>query len=125
MGEAIGMLESMVIPDAKNAATIGYWPLHMDCIDEATNVTVYLTMMKNDGLLRWHRIGSPATRGFFTLLLSLPHTTAVIQEVGSNTEYAVDSYYRSNGQPPYIVPLSEWRRGWNPTKAVGSTAGLN
>ena len=126
MGTAIGMLEVAVTRDAEDAARKGNWSLrHKDCIDEATNTTVYLTMMQNDGLLRWHKVGSPVSRGFFTLLPSLPHTSAVIHEVVGDSDYAVDSFYRPNGQPPYIVPLAKWKRGWTPAKTRRSLSGVN
>jgi hypothetical protein len=84
----------------------------MDCIDESTNTTNYLLMMKRDGLIRWHTIEDRATR--YPSLLSWPHTTAVIREKRSQRYYAVDSWFFDNGQAPVIVPLKKWRTGWEP-----------
>ena len=84
----------------------------MDCIDESTNTTSYLVMMKRDGLIRWHTIEDRATR--YPSLLSWPHTTAVIRETRSKRYYAVDSWFFDNGKPPVIVPLKLWRTGWEP-----------
>lgn len=85
----------------------------MDCIDEATNTTRYLQLFAQQGWLHWHIPGEPATR------LPIPkrwwpHTTAVIRERTTGREFAVDSWFDANGQPPHIVELSVWRRGWQP-----------
>lgn len=90
----------------------------MDCIDESINTTLYLTMFERYGLMRLHRVERHATRGWF--LGGWPHTTAVIAELaaagsgGAGGDWAVDSWFLDNGQPPFIVPLGEWRAGWAP-----------
>ena len=84
----------------------------MDCIDESTNSTTYLRMLATDGLLRRHSVQDRATRGFF--LFGWPHTTAVIRDLGSQHDYAVDSWFYDNGIPPAILPLAIWRDGWEP-----------
>ena len=88
----------------------------LDCIDESTNSTTYMTMMENDGLLRFHQVEKRATRGFL-IIGGWPHTTAVISEKHSDRKWAVDSWFRDNGVEPDIVPLKEWRRGWRPDKS--------
>ena len=86
----------------------------MDCIDESTNSTTYLRMLENEGYLQHHRVAESATRfGFFA---GAPHTTAVIQENGSQTRYAVDSWFFDNGESPAIVKLPAWKAGWQPGK---------
>jgi len=87
-------------------------PYQLDCIDEALNTTNYLTMMKNDGLLRFHDLRGPATRGFF--IAGWPHTTAAIMETEGGAAYAVDSWFFDNGAPPVILPIAEWQGGWDP-----------
>lgn len=84
----------------------------MDCVDEATNTSVYLTLLQNDGLLRQHRVLYKRSRGLTNL--RGPHSTAMIQEIDSGEEYAVDSWFRDNGEPPYIIPYSRWYWGWTP-----------
>ncbi len=86
----------------------------MDCIDESTNTTTYLRMMKNDGLIRWHAIEDRATR--YPSIFSWPHTTAVIRDLRNQRRYAVDSWFFDNGVPPVIVPLEKWRSGWEPSR---------
>lgn len=88
----------------------------LDCIDESTNSTTYMTMMENDGLLRYHLVEKRATRGFL-IIGGWPHSTAVISETASGEKWAVDSWFRDNGTVPDIVPLKEWRRGWRPEKS--------
>jgi hypothetical protein len=84
----------------------------MDCIDESTNTTTYLRILQREKLLRWHTVEDRATRGWF--ITGWPHTTAVIRDKQSGETYAVDSWFRDNGQPPYILPLKQWKEGWDP-----------
>jgi hypothetical protein len=87
-------------------------PGQMDCVDEATNSTTYLRMFAGDRLLRWHKVGPIMKRGH--LLWGLPHATAVIVDSTSGQPWAVDAWYRDNGQPPHIVPYGVWKDGWSP-----------
>ena len=92
-------------------------PGQLDCIDESTNSTVYLTILKNHGLLRWHEPMDHVTRGFF--IFGWPHSSAAIREINNkDREYAVDSWFEDNGKPPYIIPLEQWRDGWEPDESV-------
>jgi hypothetical protein len=84
----------------------------MDCIDESSNTTTYLTLMQKDNLLKWHKVQSTKTRGFF--IFGLPHTTAVIKENQSEKRWAVDSWFHDNGVEPEILPVSIWSDGWDP-----------
>jgi len=89
-------------------------PGQMDCIDESTNTTTYLTLFAARGWLHFHNVAARMTRGF--LPLAWPHTTAVINETGTGRRYAVDSWFLDNGQAPFILPLEIWRRGWKPPR---------
>ena len=84
----------------------------MDCVDEATNSSSYLTMMQADNLLKWHSVDYRISRGIGSL--QAPHFTAVIREKQSGKYFAVDSWFLDNGEPPYIVPLHIWKKGWRP-----------
>lgn len=96
------------------AGTFGYLGEQgqLDCIDESTNTSFYLSMLQDAGLLRWHTVEDRVTRGFF--IFGWPHTTAVIREQRSGELYAVDSWFEDNGEPPHILPLEQWRDGWKP-----------
>ena len=121
IAEAIGRIERFVGPLTGTAGDRGgsFTGLgaggQMDCIDESTNTTTYLTLLAGAGLLRHHRVEPRATRGFF--LFGWPHTSAVIRETGTERAFAVDSWFHDNGVPPEIVPLERWRDGYDPGKA--------
>lgn len=76
-----------------------------DCIDESTNTMQYLNALDERGLLHWHQAAGKERRivWFFT------HWTALIRELDNDQIYAVDSWYRDNGEPPFIQPLGDWR----------------
>lgn len=95
-----------------------YWASQMDCIDESTNTTSYLRILRHKGLLRWHAVEARVTRGWF--LFGWPHTTAVIRDTRSGERWAVDSFFFENGKPPVIVPLELWKTGWRPEKPPAS-----
>ena len=83
----------------------------MDCIDESINTTIYLRMLQKYGLLRWHKVADRATRWS---LFTWPHTTAVIEDLVDAAQWAVDSWFLDNGEPPFVLPLATWRGGWRP-----------
>jgi hypothetical protein len=84
----------------------------MDCVDEATNTSSYLTMMQADNLLKWHTVDYRVSRGIGSF--QAPHFTAVIREKQGGKYFAVDSWFLDNGEPPFIVPLVVWKKGWKP-----------
>ena len=118
---AVAMLEKITGDRIGTAADRGEnfnglgLPGQMDCVDESTNTTVYLTMLQVDHLLKWHTVETRTSRGLGTL--QAPHFTAVIRDQSDNMRYAVDSWFLDNGRPPFIVPLSVWERGWRPPAA--------
>ncbi|WP_052761063.1 hypothetical protein [Sedimenticola thiotaurini] len=119
IGKAVARLEQIIGPltgtsndRGRNERTGNPLDRSMDCIDESTNTTTYLYMLQKQGLLKWHRLKDPVTRGFF--LFGWPHTTAVIEQQEGNRLWAVDAWFHDNGLPPEIVPLEQWRDGWSP-----------
>ena len=93
----------------------------MDCTDESINTTLYLTMFYKYGMLRFHHVADRATRGWF--IFGWPHTTAVVHEDARNEDWAVDSWFLDNGEPPFILPLDEWKKGWRPTACADCPPG--
>lgn len=85
----------------------------MDCIDESTNSTTYLMMFEQAGWLRHHDVLSRRKRGFFPFVW--PHYAAVIESHSNGEWWAVDSWFLKNGEMPFIVPFSEWEKGWEPS----------
>ena len=84
----------------------------LDCIDEAANTTTILTLLENDGLLHWHDVKAPMSRGFF--VNGWPHTSAVVAEKDDGASYAIDSWFHPNGHPAEVVELATWLGGWSP-----------
>lgn len=80
-------------------------PGQMDCIDESTNTTTYLTLLQQNGLLRWHQVQERAQRDKWIIDI---HWAAVISDTDSGQLCAVDSWFLDNGQPPYIQKLANW-----------------
>jgi hypothetical protein len=81
-------------------------PGQMDCIDESTNTFQYLSALEQLELLKWHRVDIKQRR----IVWFATHWTASIREIGNNQLFAVDSWYRDNGEMPYIQPLADWSR---------------
>lgn len=88
----------------------------LDCIDESTNTTTYLKMMRNNKVLHFHEVADTQTRGYF--VYGWPHTAASIRERENGARYVVDSWFYNNGEPPVILPLQEWRDGWTPSSGL-------
>jgi hypothetical protein len=116
--DAIAMFETIVGKRSGTANDLGETiegignPGQMDCVDEATNTTVYLTMLQNGNLFHWHTVEHRASRGIMSF--QVPHFTAVIRDNESGVKYAVDSWFLDNGQFPFIIPIDEWQAGWKP-----------
>lgn len=118
IARAIAMMEQIVGPITETDKDRGgntkgmFGPgTQMDCIDESTNTTSYLTLMDRAGLLQWHRAAPTNSRGF---LFFWPHTTAAITEIATGQAWAVDSWFHDNGLAPEIIPMLDWKNGWKP-----------
>jgi hypothetical protein len=80
-------------------------PSQMDCVDEATNTTSYLSVLAAHGLLNHHDVLRPMAKdgvGRWT------HYFAIIQEKASGQRWAVDSSMRPNGQEPIIMQAEKY-----------------
>lgn len=86
----------------------------LDCVDESTNTTSYLTVLKQENLIKYHDVNSPAVRLPLIHGGGWPHQTATIVEKDTQTAYVVDSWFHDNGFAPEIIPLSIWKQGWKP-----------
>jgi len=84
-------------------------PGQMDCLDETANTTSLLLVLQEQGLLTYHEVEPPESRGFF-LDGRYPHFTAIIADKRTGEEWAVDPWRRSPGQRPEILPLVQWRQ---------------
>lgn len=89
---------------------------HHDCVDESTNTTVYLMLLQERGLLRFHDVSAPDSRLPLFHGGRWPHRTAVIHTKQGTEQYAVDSWFHDNGYPAEVVSMTFWKKGWKPEK---------
>ena len=85
----------------------------MDCVDESSNTTTYLTLFEQAKLLRWHKVEPVTRRGYF-IVGGWPHFSALIRDVSTGVQWVVDSWFRDNGVYPDIIELETWKDGWKP-----------
>lgn len=79
-----------------------------DCVDASRNTTSLLLVLDQLGLLRFHTVDLPESRG--ALIDGRPlHYTAVLREKANGVKWAVDSWTRSYGQPAEVMTLARWR----------------
>ncbi len=86
----------------------------MDCIDNASNTTTYLYILRDIQELDDWLVASPKVRSLFDL--TAVHWTAVIIDTESGLPWSVDSWFRPNGHLPMVMPLSRWSDGEQPWK---------
>lgn len=86
----------------------GSEPGQLDCIAESTNTTTYLVLLAVDKLLKWHQVKERRRRNPWLFDF---HWTATIMDTQTRQEYAVDSWFFANGQPPVIQPIEAWLAG--------------
>ncbi|WP_242522962.1 hypothetical protein [Thiocystis minor] len=87
----------------------------MDCVDNTSNTTTYLHILRDIRELTGWTVSSPQVRGFFDI--TAVHWTAVIIDTDSGSPWSVDSWYRPNGHLPMVMPLQSWidkKKGWQP-----------
>ncbi len=119
IGKIIGVFEEVLGPITKTEGDregtfVQTGDGQLDCVDESTNTTVYLTLLQQKGLITFHEIGQPEVRYPLISGRGWMHQTAVITDTKTGERFAVDSWFEDNGVPAYIVPLEEWRNGWHP-----------
>ena len=81
-------------------------PSQFDCLDKTRNTIGVLMVVTQLGLLRHHAIDTPESRGGIG---SLPHTSAVVREVGTGQKWVIDGWTHNNGEYPDIMPVEQWR----------------
>jgi hypothetical protein len=78
-----------------------------DCIDASRNTTSLLLVLDELHLLKYHRVEQTVARGAF-IDGRWPHATAVVAELASDREWAVDSWTHAAGEKPDVKPLQVW-----------------
>jgi hypothetical protein len=81
----------------------------MDCIDTSRNSTSLLVILEQLHLLRHHKVEGPEARGFL-LDGRGPHATAVLTDIHTGKQWAVDSWTHKYGDQPDIMPLDVWKQ---------------
>ena len=87
----------------------------MDCIDNTSNTTTYLHILRDIRELAGWTVSSPKVRNLFDI--TAVHWTAVIIDTESGLPWSVDSWYRPNGHLPMVMPLPSWideKKAWEP-----------
>ena len=87
----------------------------MDCVDNASNTTTYLYILRDIRELAGWTVSSPKVRNRFDI--TTVHWTAVIIDTESGLPWSVDSWYRPNGHLPMVIPLRSWideKKAWEP-----------
>ncbi|WP_286240680.1 hypothetical protein [Neptuniibacter halophilus] len=121
IANAIGLMETISGPQlntvadlAKNDFALSNRSNQLDCIAESLNTSRYLLTLEQQGLLQFHRTGGNAHRG--PLRLSAPHNSATIRQLSNQQGFAVDSWFRGNGEPAWVVPIEIWLSGNDPAE---------
>lgn len=83
----------------------------MDCIDHSTNSTTYLHLLDEKGYLKFHKVLPRAKRAPY---LFDEHWAAVIEEINTKHDFAVDSWFFDNGHPAAIFDFDKWKSGATP-----------
>ena len=81
-------------------------PSQFDCLDKTTNTIGMLLVVSQLGLLRFHTIDVPESRGGIG---GLPHTSAVVREKDTGQKWVIDGWTHNNGEYPDIMKLEKWR----------------
>lgn len=80
-------------------------PTQLDCVDEAANVTSYLIVLVNNGMIKYHNILSPTWKA---RLLTWTHYVARIQDNNTKENWVIDAGYQPASGEPKIVSEKEW-----------------
>lgn len=79
-------------------------PGQTDCLDEATNTTTLMLFLERKGLLKYHHVLRPESRGAFLYA----HATAVMRDRTTGIDWIADSWMRDSGDPIDVMTLEEW-----------------
>lgn len=86
----------------------------MDCEDEAVNTNIFLILLQQDNLMRFHSFYGIARRGM--IINGWPHVACSIVETAGTDRYVLDSWFTDHGMTVYVVSEQIWKSGWNPPK---------
>lgn len=105
VGPMLGTTARVAHADIRSGADAG----NFDCWDSTRNVSSFLLVLQEWGLLKHHTVGNPRYRGNI-LVMQLPHNTAVLTENTSRVEWVVDMWTTRYAQPPDVMLVEQWLR---------------
>ena len=73
-----------------------------------------MMLLEQKDLIKFHRIEQPQVRYPIISGRGWMHQTAVLTEIKTGQQYAIDSWFEDNGAPAHVVTMEEWRNGWHP-----------
>lgn len=79
----------------------------LDCHDEMLNTALFLHLLQQQKLLKFHQALGPAVRGHF--IFGWPHTAMALQASKSQKVYILDTWELPTAQPPLLLPIAAWR----------------
>lgn len=103
VGPMLGTTARVAHADIRSGADAG----NFDCWDSTRNVSSFLLVLQEWGLLKHHTVGNPRYRGNI-LVMQLPHNTAVLVETASRVEWVVDMWTTRYAQPPDVMLVEQW-----------------
>ncbi len=87
----------------------------MDCEDEAVNTNIFLLLLQQDNLLKFHRTYGISRRGM--MFVHWPHMATSIIDTATQEIFVVDSWFFDHAMPVHIVPEKEWLSFWKPEES--------
>jgi len=78
-----------------------------DCVDEMVNAAVYLALIDEAGLMRYHVQGQRVTIGLMTRRF-WTHTVSSIFQKDNGQEFIIDTWAVKVGQTPYVMDRKDW-----------------
>lgn len=88
----------------------------MDCVDNASNTANFLMILTDLGQLPSWQVEASSVRWPFDF--DSVHWTAVLKDKVTGKQWSVDSWFRPNGNLPFVLPLNIWKddetQGWLP-----------
>lgn len=82
-----------------------------DCVDNATNTSTFLALLKDLGALDDWRLGEPVVRDKLTVAV---HWTATLIDPSTGDTWAIDSWFHPHGHLPFVSPIRDWKAGRKP-----------
>lgn len=80
----------------------------LDCHDEMLNTALFLHLLQQNKILKYHQTLGPAVRGHF--IFGWPHTAMALQDTTTQTVYILDTWDSASAELPHLIPVKQWRK---------------